>query len=512
MSDIPFDFPGDDPFLEPFETDAFSAPTSATHDIPDPAWLSGLNPEQYKAVTHGDGPLLVLAGAGTGKTKVLTSRIAHLIQTGRCRPWQILAVTFTNKAAQEMRDRVSHYLSDLPPEQTGYLQPGWEKRSWIGTFHAIAARILRQHADLIGLRSDFTILDSDDQLRLLKQICKDANLDDKKWPAKGLRSVIDRWKDRGLRPDQVSGEELSDFGNGKALALYQTYQDRLLALNVVDFGDLLLHCLTLFQKNPDTLSHLQQRWPFILVDEYQDTNVCQYLWLRLLAQSHKNICCVGDDDQSIYGWRGAEIGNILKFETDFPGSCIVRLEQNYRSTQPILTAASAVIAHNTGRLGKTLWTQQKDGDLLHLDSVMDGLAEAQLIADNIGKLQRAHHPLNQIAVLVRAGFQTRSFEERFLQIGLPYRVFGGLRFYERQEIRDVIAYLRLISQPDDDLAFERIINIPRRGIGATSLSQLHQIARMQGCSLWRAAQLADEQKLLKPAALKKIMSFVTDKF
>lgn len=520
MSDIPFDFPGMDPFGDPNSPDSmdniFPADTSSslsssmTSNMQEADWLQDLNPAQRAAVTHQDGPLLVLAGAGTGKTKVLTARIAHLIATDRCRPWQILAVTFTNKAAQEMRQRISQYLHSLPADQTAYLSPGWEKRCWIGTFHAIAARLLRQFASDIGLRSDFTILDSDDQLRLLKQICKDQNLDDKKWPAKTLRVIIERWKDRGYIPGTIPPEEKSDFANGKAEQLYDLYQTRLQNLNVVDFGDLLLHCLTLFRQKPDILAQLQQRWPFILVDEYQDTNICQYLWLRLLAQSHRNICCVGDDDQSIYGWRGAEVGHILKFDSDFPEAEIVRLEQNYRSTQPILTAASAVIAHNQGRLGKTLWTDKPGGSQLSLYSVMDGVAEAQDIANKISNLQQQGHLLRDIAILVRAGFQTRSFEERFLQIGLPYQVIGGLRFYERQEIRDVIAYFRLISQADDDLALERIINIPRRGIGATSLAQLHQIARANGTSLYRAAHLACNQTLLKPAATKKLKAFLDD--
>ena len=441
---------------------------------PSPSYLDNLNPPQREAVESIDGPVLVLAGAGTGKTRVLTARLAHLLNTGRAYPSQILAVTFTNKAAQEMKERVSHLLGGQQVE-------GW----WLGTFHSLAARMLRRHADLVGLNSNFTILDPDDQVRLLKGLMEAENIDSKKWVPKVLISFIDRWKDKALNPAQVPVGEASDIADGKLIGLYHKYQDRLRAVNACDFGDLLLHVITILRdpKNASVLSEWHRRFRYIMVDEYQDTNVAQYLWLRLLAQGSNNICCVGDDDQSIYGWRGAEVGNILKFEQDFKGAKIIRLEQNYRSTNTILTAADSVIANNEGRLGKTLWSDQGLGEKVKLCGLWDGEAEARWVGEEIEQIQRKKVQLSQIAVLVRTGFQTREFEERFIKLGVAYRVIGGPRFYERQEIRDALAYLRVVAQPGDDLAFERIVNTPRRGIGDSTVQTLHAYARAKGTNL-----------------------------
>jgi DNA helicase-2/ATP-dependent DNA helicase PcrA len=426
----------------------------------------------------------------------LTTRLAHILASGRAYPAEILAVTFTNKAAREMRERLSATI--------GRAVEG----VWLGTFHALAARILRRHAEAVGLRSNFTILDSDDQLRLLKQIIIAANLDERRWPARALLGLIERWKDRGLVPDKVPAGDAGDYADGRAIALYRDYQQRLATVNACDFGDLLLHNLTLFGANPEILATYQRRFRYLLVDEYQDTNVAQYLWLRLLAQGHRNLCCVGDDDQSIYSWRGAEIGNILKFESDFPGALIVRLEENYRSTPEILAAAGGMIAHNRGRLGKTLWTRAKAGDKITVRGVWDAEQEARWVGDEIEALQRTKHALSQIAILVRAGFQTREFEERFISLALPYRVIGGPRFYERQEIRDAMAYLRLVRQPSDDLAFERIINTPRRGIGTATLQQLHAAARAEGLTLVEAARLLITGERLPRAARNALSGFV----
>ncbi|WIM09391.1 UvrD-helicase domain-containing protein [Enhydrobacter sp.] len=467
----------DDPVPTP-ETPARRAVTPMTH-------LEGLNEEQRKAVVHGDGPLLVLAGAGTGKTRVLTTRIAHLLITGRARPSQVLAVTFTNKAAREMLDRVAQLI--------GASADGM----WLGTFHSMGVRILRRHAELVGLKSNFTILDTDDQTRLVKQLLQAENIDDKKWPARILAGIIQRWKDRALTPDKVAADDAGDFANGRAVDIYRQYQARLAEVNAVDFGDLLMHCVSLWQQHPDVLEQYHRRFRHILVDEYQDTNVAQYLWLRLLAQGTRDVCCVGDDDQSIYGWRGAEVGNILRFERDFPGAEIVRLERNYRSTPHILAAASHLISHNEGRLGKTLWTDLPEGERISLRGVWDGDEEARTIGEEIEALQRDKHPLGQIAILVRAGFQTREFEERFITMGLPYRVIGGPRFYERQEIRDALAYCRVTVQPDDDLAFERIYNTPRRGLGESALRTLRLVQRAQKVSLFEAARRAIETDELK---------------
>ena len=439
-------------------------------------YLEGLNPEQHAAVTAPDGPLLVLAGAGTGKTRVLTTRLAHILMTGRARPQEVLAVTFTNRAAREMVERVEGLI--------GRSVSGM----WLGTFHAMGVRLLRTHAELVGLQPSFTILDSDDQERLAKQIIQAAELDERRWPARLLVAIIQRWKDRGYRPEQVPPSEVGDFALGKGVALYAAYQQRLQTLNACDFGDLLLHGLTLLTQQADLLARYQQRFRAILVDEYQDTNVAQYLWLRLLAGGHKNITCVGDDDQSIYSWRGAEVGNILRFEQDFPGAEVIRLERNYRSTGHILGAASGVITKNRARHGKTLWTEGEQGEQVRVAGLWDDQEEARFVAAEVEAWQRRDGKLSQAAVLVRAGFQTRSFEERFIQLGIPYRVIGGPRFYERAEIRDAIAYFRVVCQPNDDLALERIVNLPRRGIGDSTLRTVRAAARSAETSLAQAAR------------------------
>ena len=457
-------------------------------------WLNGLNPAQRVAVQTLSGPVLVLSGAGTGKTRVLTSRLAELVATGTAKPWNILAVTFTNKAAREMKSRVSAMVGPLA------------EQAWLGTFHALAARMLRRHADLVGLRSDFTILDVDDQIRLIKQLMEVENIDAKRWPARLLGGVIQRWKDRGLTPEKIGAAEAGDLANGQMRELYTAYQARLLALNAVDFGDLLLHMLTVLQSHPDVLAEYHARITHIMVDEYQDTNVAQYLWLRLLTGTERNLCCVGDDDQSIYGWRGAEVGNILKFESDFPGAAIVRLEENYRSTGHILAAASGIIAHNESRLGKTLYTSADAGEKLRVNGYWDGADEARAVSADIEAMHADGQDLSQIAVLVRAGFQTREFEERFIAIGLPYRVVGA-RFYERAEIRDAIAYLRLIAQPADDLAFERIINTPKRGLGTASIQALHMQARASDKPLLAAAIDLSQSDELRPAARNALGEF-----
>ena len=441
------------------------------------AYLARLNAEQREAVETLDGPLLVLAGAGTGKTRVLTTRFAHILLTGRAYPGQVLAVTFTNKAAREMRERVGAILG-RPAEGL-----------WLGTFHALGARMLRRHAEQVGLTASFNILDADDQLRLLKQVMEAARVDAKRWAPQALMAIIQRWKDRGLPPGRVTAAEGTDFANGRALELYAAYQERLRSLNTADFGDLLLHMTEILRTQPDILAEYQRRFRFLLVDEYQDTNVVQYLWLRLLAQAHRNICCVGDDDQSIYSWRGAEVENILRFEHDFPGARIVRLERNYRSTAPILAAAAGLIAHNEGRLGKKLRPGGNDaeGERVSVVGLWDSDEEARMVGERVESLRRSGHALAEMAVLVRAGFQTRAFEERLITLGVPYRVVGGLRFYERAEIRDAIAYMRVLHQPADDLAFERIVNLPRRGLGEQALRSMHQIARDRGVPLTVAA-------------------------
>ena len=453
---------------------AFEPPAPRVSDLARPRgpagdYLDGLNPEQRKAVEATEGPVLVLAGAGTGKTRVLTVRLAHLLATGRARPWELLTVTFTNKAAREMRERI-----------TAIIGPQAEGLRWLGTFHSIAAQILRRHAELVGLKSNYTILDDDDQERLIKQVLEAENIDAKRWTPKAMAGLIDHWKNRGWTPEKLPAQEGAHFANGKGERLYRLYQERLRVLNACDFGDLLLHNLTIFTTHPDVLADYHGRFRYILVDEYQDTNVAQYLWLRLLAQKSQNLCCVGDDDQSIYGWRGAEVDNILRFERDFPGAQVIRLERNYRSTSHILAAASGLISANKGRLGKTLWTEAEGGEKVVVRGVWDGEAESRLIADEVEQAKKKGRRYREMAILVRASFQMRAFEERFVLLQIPYTVIGGPRFFERAEIRDAHAYLRLIQSPDDDLAFERIVNTPKRGIGDTTVQKLLQVARLGG--------------------------------
>lgn len=465
----------------------------------EPAYIQGLNAPQREAVLTSDGPVLMLAGAGTGKTAALTARLAHLIATRRAWPSEILAVTFTNKAAREMKERVGRIIGDAV-----------EGMPWLGTFHSICAKMLRRHAELVRLQSNFTILDTDDQLRLLKQILVAADLDEKRWPARQLAGLIDQWKNKGLTPADIDAGESARFADGQGAKLYTIYQERLKALNACDFGDLLLHMLTILKTHRDVLESYQERFKYILVDEYQDTNASQYLWLRLLAQSRKNICVVGDDDQSIYSWRGAEVANILRFEKDFPGATVIRLEQNYRSTPHILGAASGLIAKNGGRLGKTLWTEVDAGDKVEIIGVWDGPEEARRVGELAEDYQRAGGSLDDMAILVRAQFQTREFEDRFISIGLPYRIVGGFRFYERAEIRDALAYLRLVNQPADDLAFERIVNQPKRGLGDKALAKVQTFARGMGQPLFHAAAAILDSDELTPQARRALGSFIGD--
>ncbi|WP_375392924.1 ATP-dependent helicase [uncultured Sphingomonas sp.] len=462
---------------------------SQAGQLADPPYLRGLNPPQREAVLTTEGPVLMLAGAGTGKTAALTARLAHLLYTRKAWPSEILAVTFTNRAAREMKERVGRLVGEAV-----------EGMPWLGTFHAIGAKMLRRHAELVGLQANFTILDTDDQLRLLKQLIVAADLDEKRFPARSLAGLIDEWKNKGLVPADIDAGESERYANGRGGELYQRYQDRLRGVNACDFGDLLLHVLTVLKTHRDVLEQYQQRFRYIMVDEYQDTNAVQYLWLRLLAQQRKNIACVGDDDQSIYSWRGAQVENILKFEKDFPGAKVIRLEQNYRSTPHILGAASGVIANNGGRLGKTLWTELDAGDKVRVLGVWDGPEEARSVGDEIEAAQRAGKSLDEVAILVRAQHQTREFEDRFIAIGMPYRIVGGARFYERMEIRDAIAYLRIVNQPADDLAFERIVNTPKRGLGDKAMAKLHQLARHQRLSLTlAAARILDTDELTSQA-------------
>jgi DNA helicase-2/ATP-dependent DNA helicase PcrA len=467
--------------------------------LQDPPYLKGLNPPQREAVLTTDGPVLVLAGAGTGKTAALTARLAHLLWTRKAYPSEILNVTFTNKAAREMRERVGRLVGDVV-----------EGMPWLGTFHAIGAKMLRRHAELVGLQSNFTILDTDDQLRLLKQLIVAADLDEKRWPARSLAGLIDDWKNKGLVPADIDAGESERYANGRGGELYAQYQARLRALNACDFGDLLLHMLVILKTHRDVLDLYQQRFRYIMVDEYQDTNSVQYLWLRLLAQERRNLCCVGDDDQSIYSWRGAQVENILKFEKDFPGATIVRLEQNYRSTPHILGAASGVIANNGGRLGKELWTELDAGEKVKVVGVWDGPEEARRVGDEIESAQRNGTSLNDVAILVRAQHQTREFEDRFISIGMPYKIVGGFRFYERAEIRDALAYLRIVNQPSDDLAFERIVNVPKRGLGDKAVAKLHQLARATGQPLTTAAARILDTDELTPQARRALGNLVGD--
>ena len=463
------------------------------------AWFEGLNPEQREAVLTTEGPLLVLAGAGTGKTRVLTTRVAHILAQRKAWPSQMLVVTFTNKAAREMRERT---LNLIGPEGEGL--------RWFGTFHSVSAQILRRHAELAKLKSGFTVLDTDDQLRLIKQILEVEGIDQKRWTPRFLASLIDGWKNRAIWPEKLPHDEGRQFAEGKGKKLYQLYQSRLATLNAVDFGDLLLHTIRIFTEHPEVLADYHQRFKYILVDEYQDTNVAQYLWLRLLAQGSNNICCVGDDDQSIYGWRGAEVENILRFDKDFPGAKVIRLEQNYRSTAHILAAASAVIAQNASRLGKTLRTDAGAGDLVKVRGVWDGEQEARLICDDITSWKQSSRRYAECAVLVRASWQMRAFEERFIVTGTPYRVIGGPRFFERQEIRDALAYLRLIRSEADDLAFERVCNTPKRGIGDTTIQKAYVAARELNTYLTRATDMMIRGDEIRGPAKTGLRRFLLD--
>ncbi|MBX7526684.1 ATP-dependent helicase [Qipengyuania vesicularis] len=469
------------------------APSEESVNAGIPPYAAMLNAPQREAVLTTEGPVLMLAGAGTGKTAALTARLAHLIAMRKAWPSEILCVTFTNKAAREMRERVGRHIGDAV-----------EGMPWLGTFHSIGARMLRRHAELVGLQSNYTIIDTDDQLRLLKQLIQEAELDEKRWPARQLAGLIDRWKNRGLNPSDLDAVENEAYANGKGAQFYKLYQDRLKALNACDFGDLLLHMLNIFRQHHDVLAQYQQRFKYILVDEYQDTNQVQYLWLRLLAQTRKNICVVGDDDQSIYSWRGAEVANILKFEKDFPGAAVIKLEQNYRSTPQILAAASGLIDANSNRLGKTLWTELPAGEKVRVVGVWDAPEEARRVGEAIERLESEGAPLDEVAILVRAQYQTREFEDRFIQIGLNYRIVGGFRFYERAEIRDALAYLRTIAQPADDLAFERIYNQPKRGLGAKTLEAMRRHARRTQRPLAAASlDLCDSDEL--PARAKNTL-------
>jgi DNA helicase-2/ATP-dependent DNA helicase PcrA len=489
IAKLPVSGPGDR-YLDPLDSAFGEQPSAPARE---PPYLDGLNAEQREAVLTVDGPVLVLAGAGTGKTRVLTTRLAHILATRRAWPGQILSVTFTNKAAREMKERIGALIGGVV-----------EGMQWLGTFHSIGAKMLRRHAELAGLKSNFTILDADDQLRLMKQILEAANVDEKRWPARALAAMIDGWKNRGLSPADVPDGEGQGFAFGKGKEFYRQYQARLKELNAADFGDLLLDTLNILKGQPDILAEYRERFRYILVDEYQDTNVVQYLWLKLLATSAGNVCVVGDDDQSIYGWRGAEVENILRFERDFPGAKVIRLERNYRSTPAILGAASGLIAANKGRLGKTLWTESEAGEKLKVQGVWDAEEEARNVASEAEDLNRHGHAFAQMAILVRASFQMREFEDRFISLGLPYRVIGGPRFYERAEIRDAMAYLRLVAQGDDDLAFERIINKPKRGLGDASVQLLHQFARARSLPLLMAAREISQTDELSPKARKAL--------
>jgi len=495
--DPPFDLPEASPAPERAPEPKPSLSSRALQGATAPPYLSGLNPEQRQAVEALDGPVLVLAGAGTGKTRVLTTRIAHVLASRKAYPSQLLAVTFTNKAAREMKERVGDLVGGIV-----------EGMPWLGTFHSIGVKILRRHAELVGLKSGFTILDTDDQIRLMKQVIEAAGLDKDRWPARQLASLIDGWKNRGLTPEKVPAGEAYGFAAGKGAQLYAAYQRRLKELNACDFGDLLLENLRLFLDHPDVLADYQRRFRYILVDEYQDTNIAQYLWLKLLAQGSPNICCVGDDDQSIYGWRGAEVDNILRFEKDFPGARVIRLERNYRSTGHILAAASGLIAENKGRLGKTLFTDGQMGGKITVAAVWDDEEEARSIGDDIERMQKDGQRLNEVAILVRASFQMRAFEDRFITMGLPYRVIGGPRFYERQEIKDAIAYLEITANPANDLKFERIVNVPKRGLGDTSVKRLHELARARAMPLYQAAQIIIETEELPGKARNSLAGLV----
>ncbi len=484
--------------MQPVDAPALTAGSISARAMqrPPAPYLTGINPEQRRAVETLDGPVLVLAGAGTGKTRVLTTRIAHILASNRARPHEILAVTFTNKAAREMKERIGHLIGGAV-----------EGMGWLGTFHSLGVKIIRRHAELVGLKNGFTILDPDDQLRLIKQVIEAAGVDKERWPARQFATMLDGWKNRGVIPEKVPAGE-GGFAGGKGRELYAAYQKRLKELNACDFGDLLLEGLRLFLENPDVLADYQCRFRFILVDEYQDTNVVQYMWLRLLAQGSPNICCVGDDDQSVYGWRGAEVDNILRFDKDFPGAAVIRLERNYRSTGHILATASGLIAKNKGRLGKTLFTDGDDGNKVAVTGVWDDEEEARIIADDIEAARKGGHKLNQIAILVRASFQMRSLEDRFVTLGLPYRVIGGPRFYERQEIKDAVAYLEIVANPANDLKFERIINVPKRGLGDTTVKRIHELGRARDMPMYQAARMVAQSDELSGKTRKSLADLI----
>jgi len=456
-----------------------------------------LNEVQKEAVLHDNGPLLVLAGAGTGKTGVLTTRLARLLTENLALPGEILSVTFTNKAANEMRLRVSSQIGD---RASGL--------KWLGTFHSIGAQILRTYPEKVGLKSDFIILDTDDQIRLLKQLIRDENIDDKKWSPKGLLNLIDKWKNKGILPYNISRDDGDYFANGKGKILYKKYQDQLKFFNAVDFGDLILECIRLFNENIDILEQYQNRFKFMLVDEYQDTNSSQYTLLKLLSNRLMNICCVGDDDQSIYSWRGAEVSNILRFEKDFPNAKVIRLEQNYRSTGNILSAASKLIESNESRFGKTLWTSSSEGEKVSITSTWDGEEEARIIADEIENYSLNNKNLDEIAILVRASFQMREFEDRFISVGIPYKVIGGPRFYERKEIRDANAYFRIAIQPNDSLALERVLNTPKRGIGETTIKKIKDYSKNNNISSIEAIRDLIKTSEIKPKTKLSLKNFI----
>ena len=459
-------------------------------------YLHNLNNAQKEAVLYLDGPLLIVAGAGSGKTKVLTSRIAHIIKEKKAFPNQILSVTFTNKAAKEMQSRVS-----------SILKSGAIGLSWLGTFHSICAKLLRKHAPAVGLTSNFTIIDTDDQVRLIKNICKAENIDIKQLAPKYILSIIDKWKNKGFYPSEVIINK-NDIYEKTVLPLYKIYQQKLLDLNACDFGDLILHVVKILERNLDIREIYSNNFKYILVDEYQDTNYIQSRWLYLLSEKHKNLCCVGDDDQSIYSWRGAEIKNFLEFDQVYKNSKVIRLEENYRSSQNILSVASNLIANNQNRVGKTLKTTMEEGDLVKLNCFKNGKDEAIGISDEIEKKLKKKYSFNNIAILVRAIFQTREFEERFLKIGLPYRILGGTKFYERAEIKDCVAYLRLIHQPKDDLAFGRIVNNPKRSIGENTIKLIHEFSKDNSVSLEISSKQLIEQNLIKPKTKMGLSSFL----
>ena len=462
------------------------------------SYLNSLNNQQKLAVTSTEGPLQVLAGAGSGKTKVLTTRIAHLIQEKKCFGQQILCVTFTNKAANEMRERVVKLVNS---KSVAF--------PWLGTFHSICNKMLRRNAEAVGLKPNFTIIDTLDQIKLIKNILESENIDIKKNPPKQIAYYIDQWKNKSLLPEDIRLNN-KDFNLSNALKIYKVYQKRLQIMNCVDFGDLILHVVTILKKFEDIKKIYQKNFKYILVDEFQDTNFVQNLWLKLLTSDRENICVVGDDDQSIYSWRGAEVKNILEFKTNFKNTITVKLEQNYRSTKNILSSATSLISNNKDRLTKEIWSDLGDGNKVKIKSYFDGVSEANGISDVIEQYLTSKYKLNSVSILVRAAFQTRELEERFIKIGLPYRIIGGLKFYERAEIKDALGYLRLINQSNDDISFERIINTPKRSIGNNSVKKIHQYARQKGLCLLDASQEILKENILKPKTVKNLKTFITN--